>query len=383
MTKRLLIEENGGQRELALLRDKELLFYTRDAAAAVEAEQIYLGKADRMVQGVEAAFVRLGGEKVGFLPFSECREKPRSGDLILVQVKKPPVGNKAPYLTMDLSLAGRYVILTPRTRQFAVSRRVTEEAQRETLLAAARRLMGNSPFGLIMRAESVGVPDETLLEEINALQQKWETVLSQSQTAAAPGLLLGREDALSRLLRDEKGGIDEVWTPNPAALPPLPLPVRACDRPFSLYSVRDKLRKAFQRKVWLPCGGYLILERTEALTVVDVNSGKFVGKKSGTEGTFLQLNREAAREIARLLRLRAIGGIVIVDFVDMQSEESRAAVSAAFSEALRDDPVKTVLHGFTALGLMELTRKKSESSESPLPLCPHCGGTGILQEETP
>ena len=382
MTKRLLIETHDGRRELALLRDKELLFFARDEEGAVAAEQIYLGRADRMIKGVEAAFVRLGGDRTGFLPFSECQSRPRSGDLLLVQVKKPPVGGKDAYLTTDLSLAGRFVILTPLTRRFAVSRRVEDENTRASLLDAARRLMAGRDGGLVMRAESVGQPDEALQAEIAELTARWEDVRRRAQSGF-PGLLLGREDALSRLLRDERGGIDEILTPDPAALPLLPIPVAPCPRPFDLYSVRDKLRKSFQRRVWLPCGGYLVVDRTEAMTVIDVNSGKYAGAKSGTENTFLKLNLEAAREIARLLRLRNIGGIIVVDFVDMQSQQSRDGVSRAMADALGDDPVKTVIHGFTALGLMELTRKKQEISESPLPLCPHCGGTGICQEERP
>ena len=358
MSKRILIEVRSGRREIALLEEKRLLAFEADAGGGIEAEQVYWGVTDRIVKGMEACFVRLGKDQTGFLPFSECGEKPRSGERLLVQVKKPPVGEKAPYLTADLSLAGRYAILTPLTARFAVSQKITEENERARLKDLAAKLAPKG-CGLVMRTESAGASEEETAADIASLLQAWNEIREKQKTAHAPCLLKGREDALLRLLRDEHGEIAEILTNAPDALPPLPLPVRSCENPFDLYSVRAQLEKSMQRKVWLDCGGYLIVDRTEALTVIDVNSGKYTGGKTGTESTFLKLNTEAARETARLLRLKNIGGIVIIDFVDMQSEESRAAVQKALEEALRDDPVKAVVHGFTTLGLMEMTRKKS------------------------
>jgi len=362
MSKLILIEEKSGQREIALMEDNRLLSFCREEGGHVEAEQIYLGAADRMVRGVEAAFVRLGGGQTGFLPFSECREKPRSGEKMLVQVKKSPAGDKAPYLTRDISLAGRYAVYTPLSSGCAVSKRIADGALRERLWETARRLRPPEG-GLVMRLESAGAPEADIAAEIAALRAKWAALQARAAGMAAPGLVEGRMDALSRLMRDEHGAIEKILTDSPEALTDVPLPAEACDHPFALFGVRAKLEKSLQRKVWLDCGGYLVVDRTEAMTVIDVNSGKFVGGKSGAESTFLQLNREAAKEIARLLRLRNIGGIVIVDFVDMQAEESRAAVTEEMERALSGDPVKTVVHGFTALGLMELTRKKTEESQ--------------------
>ncbi len=358
MSKRILVEIRDGRREMALLDEKRLLAFYKDAGGGIEAEQIYLGAVDRIVKGMEACFVRLGGESMGFLPFAECKEKPRSGDKLLVQVKKPPIGDKAPYLTADVSLAGRYALLTPLTPRCAVSKKITEEAERERLLNTAQRL-APSGMGLVMRTESAQAAEADIAADVKELLSQWLDVTEKRKTAAAPCMLKGREDALLRLLRDEHGEISEILTNAPDKLAPVPLPVRACENPFDLYAIRSKLEKSMQRKVWLDCGGYLIIDKTEALTVIDVNSGKFTGGKSGTEDTFLRLNLEAAKEIARLARLRNMGGILIIDFVDMQSEDSRAAVQTALEEALRDDPVKTVVHGFTSLGLMEMTRKKN------------------------
>ncbi len=358
MSKRILVEIRAGQTEIALLDEKRLLAFFQDAGGGVEAEQVYFGVVDRIVKGMEACFVRLGKDQTGFLPFSECREKPRSGDKLPVQVKKPPVGEKAPYLTADIALAGRYVILTPFTARFAVSQKITEEGERARLKALAAKLAPTG-CGLVMRTESADASEEDIAADAASLLQVWNEIQEKQKTVQAPCLLKGREDPLLRLLRDEHGEISEILTNAPDALPPVSLPVRLCENPFDLYSVRAKLDKSMQRRVWLDCGGYLIIDKTEALTVIDVNSGKFTGNKTGTENTFVKLNTEAAQEIARLLRLRNMGGIIIIDFVDMQSEESRAAVQKALEEALRDDPVKAVVHGFTTLGLMEMTRKKN------------------------
>ena len=359
MSKTILIRHEKGQREFALMDGKRLLHFGRDEGGSIAAEQIYLGRVDRIVKGMEAAFVRLGGDVIGFLPFSECREKPRSGNKILVQVKKPPVGEKAAYLTEDIALAGRFVLLTPFTRRFAVSKKIEDEETRSRLSDLAARVAPEG-MGLVMRTESAEAEEAAIAEDVEALKGSWEEVLRRRAETTEPGLLKGREDALLRLLRDEHGQIETILTDQPEEITGVSVPVQSCPNPFDLYNVSAKLEKSMNRKVWLDCGGYLVIDPTEAMTVIDVNSGKFTGNKTGTENTFLKLNLEAAREIARLLRLRNIGGIVIIDFVDMQNEESREAVKNALEEALKDDPVKAVVHGFTSLGLVEMTRKKGQ-----------------------
>ena len=363
MAKRILIEHAEGKRQIALVRDRELMFFDEGQTEGIRAEDIFLAVVDRQIKGMEAAFVRLGKEQTGFLPYAECLSPVRSGDKRLVQVKKPAIGEKAPYLTEDISLAGRFLILTPRCARCAVSQRIADEEERAVLLEAAHRLSPDG-MGLIMRTEAQGVPEETLVEELCTLTERWRAILTSVKTAHAPCLILGREDTLQRLLRDEKGQVTEILTDQPDEVPSAVLPVRFSEHPFALYQVHAQWEKALRRKFWLDCGGFLITDKTEALTVIDVNSGKFTGKAAGAEETFLRLNLEAARAVARLLRLRSIGGIILIDFVDMEREESRQKVAAALEEALRDDPVKTVLHGFTHLGLMEMTRKKTENVQS-------------------
>ncbi|MBE5783211.1 MAG: ribonuclease E/G [Clostridiales bacterium] len=380
MSKQILLEQKDGRREIALMENGKLLAFSREKDAAIEAEQIYLGIVDRIVKGMEAAFVRLGKDHVGFLPFSECKARPRSGDKILLQVKRPPVGEKAAYLSCDISLAGRLAILTPFSQRFSVSKRIENEEERKKLLAIAKNLSPEQ-MGLVMRQESAGASEAEISNEIEALSQRWQHIWAASSSCTAPCLIQEREDALLRLLRDERGEMDQLITNAPDQLPSLSLPVSFCENPFAIYNIASKLEKSFQRKVWLDCGGFLVIDRTEAMTVIDVNSGKYTGLKSGTEQSFLKLNLEAAREIARLLRLRNIGGIIIIDFVDMQEEESRSLVAAAMQEALLQDPVKSVIHGFTSLGLMEMTRKKTEVSSSAFTHCPHCRGTGYIEEK--
>ncbi|MBQ6804803.1 MAG: ribonuclease E/G [Clostridia bacterium] len=377
--KRLLIQKKGDQRQFALLDEKRLLAFFQEQSGGVESEQIYLGVVDRIVKGMEAAFIRLDKDTVGFLPFSECKQKPRSGDKMLVQVKRPPTGEKAAYVTADISLAGRTVLFTPLLQRITLSKRIEDESERERLLEIGRRICPEK-CGLVMRQESAGATEDEISREMQSLWDKWQQIQEKSFHAKAPCLLETREDILGRILREERGGVDEILCDDESALPPAPCPVRICENSFALYNVQSHLEKSLRRKIWLDCGGFLVIDRTEAMTVIDVNSGKFTGGKSGTENTFLKLNLEAAREIARLLRLRNIGGIILIDFVDMQNEESREKVSAALGESLQDDPVKTVLHGFTSLGLMEMTRKKIETQVSPLPICPRCHGTGLIEE---
>lgn len=379
MSKIILLEEKEGKRSIALMREKQLLSFSRESQGGVEAEQIYLGIVDRIIRGMEAAFVRIGKDLMGFLPFSECKERPKSGDKMLVQVKKPPIGEKAAYLTADLSIAGRFAILTPCQSRFSVSKRIENGEIKDRLYALAHRLAPEN-MGIVMRGEAAEADDEIISREMQALLDKWKMILESAREKKVPCLVEGREDAVTRLLRDEQGGISEMHTNIPDKFSHLPIPVHFCEHPFSLHNVESKLHKSWQRKIWLDCGGFLIIDRTEAMTVIDVNSGKFTGNKSGTEHAFLKLNTEASREIARVLRLRGIGGMILVDFVDMQLEESRAQVLSILAEAFRDDPIKTTLHGFTRLGLMEITRKKTDETPAPLPICPRCHGTGIIED---
>lgn len=376
--KQLYVEQKDGRICCAVTEMGDLLSWQQEMTA-VSPEQIYLCKADRAMKGMEAIFVRLTKDQNGFLPYAECREKPLSGQSVLVQVKKPAIGDKLPFCSCDISIAGHCAILTPFSPRIAVSSRITDAEKAEALRELGKKLVPAN-MGLILRTESVQADEETLQAEIDMLHQKWLRILKKAKEASTPCLIEEKEPLLHTVLRDEKGGFDKIITNIPQFPYPAPCPVQYAENPFALENIERKLEKSLARKVYLPCGGHLIIDRTEAMTVIDVNSGKFSGKKTGTESTFLSLNREAAKEIARLLRLRNIGGIILIDFVDMEQEESRQAVLDAMKEALRNDPVKCVLHGFTSLGLMEMTRKKTGPSLTCVVPCPHCKGSGLKED---
>lgn len=376
--KQLYVEQKNGKIACAVMDASSLLSY-QEESGQIQSEQIYLAKADRAMKGMEAIFIRLTKDQNGFLPYSECREKPLSGQTVLVQVKKPPIGDKLAYCTTDISIAGHYVILTPYSQKIAVSSRITDAKASEALRALGEEIAPES-MGLILRTESADAQPDEVKAEVQQLLDKWHSIQEKAKNASAPCFLQEKEPLLSCILRDEKGGFEKIFT-NLVAFPvPAPCPVQFAESPFTLANVQRKLEKSLSRKVYLPCGGYLIIDPTEAMTVIDVNSGKFTGKKAGTESTFLSLNKEAAKEIARLLRLRNIGGIILIDFVDMQTEDSKAAVLQALQEACNMDTAKCVIHGFTSLGLLEMTRKKTGPALHTVSPCPHCKGTGLKEE---
>lgn len=380
MSKQILVARCQEKIHTALMDGKRLLYISNTEGSSIEPEQFYLCTVDRIVRGTQSCFVRMDKKNMGYLPFSECEKIPVSGERLLLQVKKGPLGEKVSYLTALPSLAGRYVILAPGQRRYSVSKRIEDAETRKKLYSLCGKLCPEND-GLIMRAESAEADEETLSAEVAALSGKWQAVRQNAARRTSPGLVMDTESALSRLLRDEHGEIECILTNCPDEIPLTDIPVRFCEQPFELFAVEDKLQKSLRRKIWLDCGGFIIIDRTEAMTVIDVNSGKYNGSKSGTEATFTRLNMEAAAEIARILRLRSIGGIIIIDFVDMENEESRALVTGEMKKALADDPVKTVIHGFTSLGLMEMTRvKKGGDLPGILTPCPHCGGTGYLEE---
>lgn len=376
--KQLYVEAKNGCIACAVMENGALLSFQQEHTD-VQPEQIYLCKADRVMKGMEAVFVRLTKDQNGFLPYAECKEKPLSGQNVLVQVKKPAIGDKLPFCSCDISIAGHFVILTPFSNRIAVSGRITD-AQTAAALRDTAKKYAPEKMGLILRTESAQATENDLQAEIATLYQKWLNILSKANASSAPCLIQEKEPLLATVLRDEKGGFVKIISNIPAFPFAVSCPVQYAENPFSLENVQRKLEKSLARKVYLPCGGHLIIDRTEAMTVIDVNSGKYAGKKTGTESTFLSLNLEAAKEIARLLRLRNIGGIILIDFVDMETEESKTAVLSAMESACLPDTSKVVIHGFTSLGLMEMTRKKTGPALESTNPCPHCKGTGLKEE---
>ena len=355
--KQMLLESGGGLTELALLDDSgQLTDYRAYPDRGILTEQVYLARVDRIAKGMAAAFVKLPDGQAGFLPFSEAKTPLSGGQTLVVQVRKPPVGEKAAYLTEDLSLAGRLAILLPRSEKTAVSSRVTDEKMKAELATLARALAPEG-MGLILRKESVGVSPEEIRSETERLLSLWREIQKKAETVSAPALLWNGRPPLSRALDDWETP-DRLTVDREMEVPP-GIGFSVSERPFALYSVREQRRKLLERRVWLPGGGFLVVDPCEAMTVIDVNTGKNTGRGADREKLFLKTNLEAARLIARLLRVRGIGGIIVIDFIDMEAEASRTEVLETLRALTLRDPVKCVVHGFTSLGLVEMTRKKS------------------------
>ncbi|MBQ8081654.1 MAG: ribonuclease E/G, partial [Clostridia bacterium] len=241
-------------------------------------------------------------------------------------------------------------------------------------------------LGLILRRGAEGEPKETIAASIDAQLRIWRAIEKEAEGAAAPALLWPGRSALERSIED-LSPFDNLVTDRPSdveAAAALGVDARCSERPFALTGVSEQYRKLCARRVWLPSGGFLVIDPCEAMTVIDVNTGKFVGSKRDREALFLKTNEEAARLALRLLRVRGVGGIILIDFIDMEREESRARLLSLLNELALRDPVKCVIHGFTSLGLLEMTRKKTEAPlfQPQFSPCPHCGGSGVVNEET-
>ena len=359
----LVLSCAGGKRRGALLRDGKLYRYLEDGAEGPRSEEIYLARTDRNMPGMEAVFVRLRKGLNAFLPYREIQGipiPPPGGTPVLVQVKKVPGGQKQAFVSTQISLAGKTCILLPVNPRVTVSSRYPEEEKAQAL----RRARGLCPpgMGMILRLEGREADDETVLRERDALLARWTALKEKAAHAAAPCLLEGELPLEERLLRDARHGVDRAVADDPAAFAlPEGLDVETTPFPMDLWNVPSQLKKSLERRIWLKSGANIVIDPCEALTVIDVNSAGDTGRHKNAEDSRLRVNEEAALEIARILQVRNTGGIILIDFIDMEKPESREQLTRTFSEALKSDPVKTVIHGFTALGLLEMTRKKTET----------------------
>ncbi|HVJ96192.1 MAG TPA: Rne/Rng family ribonuclease [Acidimicrobiia bacterium] len=376
---------------------------------------IYLGRVQNVLPGMEAAFIDIGTPKNGVLYRGdvaydprdvEGRERPRiesvlrNGQAITVQVTKNPIAHKGARLTQEVSLAGRFVVMVPnQPTTYGISKRLPDD-ERKRLRRVLDRLRP-ADAGLIVRTAAEGATEEELERDMLRLNAQWSQI-SEYSKKAKPGSLLYKEPPLAiRLIREEftkeyRGVIiddrqlyDEVKGYIDAIAPELSERVEYYDPVeehlpvFEKFHVHEQLHKALDRKVWLPSGGSLIIERTEALTVIDVNTGKNVGS-SNLEETVYRNNLEAAEVVARELRLRDIGGIIVIDFIDMESKRNREAVESAFQEALARDKTRTQIFPISELGLVEMTRKRVSEGlvEAFSSTCPHCNGRGFVVDES-
>jgi ribonuclease E len=318
---------------------------------------------------------------------------------ILCQVTKNPIGTKGARLTQEVSLPGRFVVLIPNSTTYGISKRLADDERKRL-----RRILDDvrpEGHGLIVRTAAENATPDELRRDVERLLRQWKEIDSLAKRSKAPALLYREPDLAVRIIREEfnreyRGVViddqalyDEVHDYVSSLIPELADRVEffdPADEPlplFERYHVHEQLHKALDRKVWLPSGGSLIIERTEALTVIDVNTGKNVGSSS-LEETVFRNNLEAAEEIARQLRLRDIGGIIVIDFIDMEIKKNRDEVLRSFKGALARDKTRTQVFEISELGLVEMTRKRVSEGlvESFSVECPACNGRGIILDES-
>ncbi|CEP67041.1 Ribonuclease E/G [Moorella glycerini] len=416
MNKEILIQVDAEETAVAVLEDGRLMeIYLERAAKARLVGNIYKGRVANVLPGMQAAFVDIGLEKNAFLfvddttglevlegeipPRSRRRisDVVREGQEILVQVVKEPQGSKGARVTTQITLPGRYLVLMPTVNYIGISRRIGSEEERERLKTLARAVKPRR-VGLIVRTAAAGAGLEELREDSRALNRTWKRIREMARRSKAPRLLhhdvelslrilrdLYTED-VSRLLVNSRDTYNRVIEILAERAPDLRRRVVLRDGAdlFALYGVQNQVEQALKRKVWLKCGGYLVIDQMEALTAIDVNTGKYVGRHNLAD-TVLTTNLEAAVEVARQLRLRNIGGIIIVDFIDMENPAHQEQVIKVLQRELARDKTKTQILGFTRLGLLEMTRKKDQLELGNVLQqdCPYCHGTGkVLSEET-
>lgn len=370
---------------------------------------IYVGRVVRILPGMQSAFINIGLERTAFLHVADIWE-PRNagaavrpiervlfeGQNILVQVIKDPIGTKGARLSTQISIAGRMLVYLPQEKHIGISQRIESEAEREALREKISQLIPpDEQGGFIVRTMAEGATEEALASDICYLRKLWGDIQVLSKTQAPPSMLYQELSLGLRVLRDfvnpeTQSIVIDSWenfqklSTFADEYTPVVVPLLnhyQGERPlFDLHGVEDEIQKALARRVELKSGGYLIIDQTEAMTTVDVNTGGFVGVRS-FDDTIFKTNLEAAQTIARQLRLRNLGGIIITDFIDMESEEHRQAVLAEFNKALARDHTRLTVNGFTALGLVEMTRKRTRESLAHILCeeCPICGGRGEVK----
>ncbi len=409
----MVVRSKDGKIQLGVLEDKVLVeHYVAKSSEASLIGNVYLGKVQNVLPSMEAAFVDIGRGRNAVLysgevdwELAETGNQPKrielalkSGDTVLVQVTKDPVGQKGARLTSQISLPGRYLVYVPNGSMNGISRKLPD-SERTRLKKILKEVLPEDA-GVIVRTAAEGATEEQLTLDVERLQKQWDDIQAKVQKSQAPLLLHSEPDLLIKIVRDvfnedfQKmviSGDDAAETINnylSAVAPDLLERVEKYEGSkdvFDEYRIGEQIAKALDRKVYLPSGGSLVIDRTEAMTVVDVNTGKFVGSGGNLEETVTKNNLEAAEEIVRQLRLRDIGGIIVVDFIDMVLESNRDLVLRRLMECLSRDRTKHQVAEVTSLGLVQMTRKKLGLGllETFSEACEACAGRGIIVHNEP
>jgi ribonuclease E len=404
----MVVRQHGDRTQIAVLEDGVLVeHYVDKASHQSYVGNVYLGKVQNVLPSMEAAFVDIGKGRNAVLYAGEVNfdasglegESKRiesalkSGQSILVQVTKDPIGHKGARLTSQVSLPGRYLVYVPGASMTGISRKLPD-TERSRLKQILKQVMPENA-GVIVRTAAEGASEEELSRDVARLSAQWEAIEKKSKTASAPDLLYSEPDLTLRVVRDifnedfsslviasdsEWDLVDEYIR---YVAPHLADRLQRWDdgkEVFAAYRIDEQLGKALERKVWLPSGGSLVIDHTEAMTVIDVNTGKFTGQGGNLEQTVTRNNLEAAEEIVRQLRLRDLGGIIVIDFIDMVLESNRELVLRRLLECLARDRTKHQVAEVTSLGLVQMTRKRVGSGllEAFSVPCEHCNGRGVI-----
>ena len=363
---------------------------------------VYLGQVENVLPSIDAAFVNVGSDKMGFLHAEDAVKRGALQDKLfpkqnlILQVVKEPVGHKGPRLTSEISLPGRFLVLMPTEPGVSVSKKITGIKERARLKSIVN-LLKPVGVGVIIRTEAEGQSEADIQEDLEILLEKWNNIITASETLEAPSLLYRDQDLLYRVIREAcTEDVQEIVVDTAFALNRVQTLLQnwhlGKNIKATLYKgsepllvamgIHKEIKAALQMKVNLPSGGYLFIQTTEALTVVDVNSGKFTNSATQDE-TILKTNLEAVQEIARQLRLRNIGGMIIIDFIDMNTRVDKLAVMEAFELALEPDKAKPQIGQLSDLGLVELTRHRQGQALAEIfaKRCPHCQGNGYIMED--
>ena len=425
MANELIINAMPHETRVALLEDKVLaeIYIERTKDRGIVGN-IYKGKVVKVLPGMQAAFVDVGLEKAAFLYVSDVygrvedyeeigfqgeeiptvvsptlpiEELLSEGQEILVQVSKEPLGTKGTRITSHISLPGRYLVFMPTVDHVGISRRIKEEKERRRL---RETVLGMKPpsSGFIVRTATEGVAPEEIRNDMEFLLRLWANIQKKRENSSAPSLIHSDltmvlrviRDILSsqvnRIIIDSKEEYDNIISFITSYMPKEKYEITLYEKKepiFDAYGIEMEIDKILGRKVWLKSGGYIVIDISEALVAIDVNTGRYVGKRN-LDDTILKTNLEAAKEIAYQLRLRNIGGIIIIDFIDMEREGDREKVYQVLEEAIKKDRQKTNIFKISELGLVEMTRKRTRENMTRTlgETCPYCEGSGLIKSKT-
>ena len=418
MASELIINVTFSETRIAFLENSVLTeFFVERKNDKSIVGNIYKGKVVRILPGMDAAFVDIGLEKSAFLyvgdlvvdammyeEFEEIGMPVESneriegvieeGQEIIVQVSREPIGHKGTRVTSRITLPGRLLVLMSASEHVGVSRRIEDEEERKRL-AAILKGMCPKGFGLIARTACEGKKEDELLADLDFLRRMWESIQGKARKMRAPSILHQDMRLIFRVIRDlHAHGLKKIVVDDFALYKKIEeflkeyLPEEQCEIEyfdekedlFEFYRVEIEISKLAHKKIWLKSGGYIVFDYTEALTVIDVNTGKYLGKR-GLEDTILRTNLEAVKEIAYQIRLRNVGGIIVVDFIDMERKDSRESVFQALLDILKKDRIKTFAYPISELGLVQLTRKRTRENMVTMltESCPTCDGSGYIK----